>query len=443
MVEYRFLVRPYLSVAALLLAVAILTTPALTAPSTAAALPVAAADTAAPDAGDRQAATVARLAADRAAPRYVILAANDLGMHCIQKGYSAMMILPPANFLHVQVFRRDGDEAHLITSGVRVTYAVKDMRNVTKHTDFWKYAADYGFKGLKPGKGITGNGLSGTMKLTADRKYWEATAIPVVPYRSDGSFNAYPIATVTVKSRATGKVLSRLPNVVLPVSDEMHCDNCHGKKNTFRGILATHDRLSGTTLAADLQAGTRHACSECHADPVLEAPGKPGVTSLSLAMHGFHGDKMGTSPYRNTCYNCHPGVRTKCLRGAMAAAGKTCISCHGTEAQVAASIVAGRTPWIDEPDCGDAGCHPGYSSNPDPGSYTGHKLYRQSYLQNGPEEMNGFILCEVCHNGTHAEWKSLRAIDNKLPIQLQGRAAPIGTRCAACHQGGGKMHVGI
>ncbi len=30
-------------------------------------------------------------------PPYVILAANDLGMHCIQSDYSKFMILPPGN----------------------------------------------------------------------------------------------------------------------------------------------------------------------------------------------------------------------------------------------------------------------------------------------------------------------------------------------------------
>jgi hypothetical protein len=400
----------------------------------AAALPLVMASPAqgrpAASAGDQ---AVAASGAARATPDYVIMAANDLGMHCIQNDYSAMMILPPANFLHVQVFRSGGEDARLVTTGIRVRYAVQDMRNITRHTNFWKYAASYGFKGLKPGKGLTGNGLSGAMKLSADRKYWEATAIPVVPYRGDGSFNAYPVCTVTVRSRATGRVLARLRNVVLPVSDEMHCDNCHTERPVFGGILLTHDRLSGTTLAADLQAGTRHACNECHADPVLDAPGKPGVPGLSQAMHGFHADKMHLSSYKNSCYNCHPGRRTRCLRGVMARAGMTCVDCHGTEAQVAASIVAGRTPWLNEPDCGNAGCHPSNGSN-------GGRLYRQSYLQNGPEEMNGFILCEMCHNGTHAEWRSTRAIDNRVPLALQGRAAPVGTRCSACHQGSGRIH---
>ena len=37
---------------------------------------------------------------------YVILAWNDLGMHCAQDDYSYFLILPPFNTLHAQVFER-------------------------------------------------------------------------------------------------------------------------------------------------------------------------------------------------------------------------------------------------------------------------------------------------------------------------------------------------
>jgi hypothetical protein len=425
MVEYRIRVRRGLILVALLSALAVLAVLPLVVPPPARAGIVV-------DPGSLRAATTPGA---RAAPRaagYAILAANDLGMHCIQKGYSAMMILPPANFLHVQIFRKSGGEdVSLVTSGVKVTYSVRNMKNAAKHTDFWKYAASYGFKNLKPGKGITGNGLSGTMKLSADRKYWEATAIPVVPYTSNGTFNAYPVATVTVKSKS-GTTLAMLKNVVLPVSDEMHCDNCHAKKNTFQSILTAHDQRSGTNLAADLKKGKRYACSSCHADPVLGAPGKRGVKSLSEAMHSFHGSRMSLSNLANPCYNCHPGLKTRCLRGAMYAAGKTCVSCHGDVARVGSTIAAGRTPWLNEPDCGNAGCH---NRGANPG-----KLYRQSYLTGSHEGMNNKILCEMCHNGTHAEWRSTKALDNKVPIALQGTAGPVGKKCGVCHSGSGKVH---
>jgi hypothetical protein len=73
---------------------------------------------------------------------------------------------------------------------------------------------------------------------------------------------------------------------------------------------------------------------------------------------------------------CHPGQRTKCLRGAMATGGMLCQDCHGNMTDVGndfsknkpggAFILAGdyytnaatpRVPWANEPSCGS--CHTG------------------------------------------------------------------------------------
>ena len=98
----------------------------------------------------------------------------------------------------------------------------------------------------------------------------------------------------------------------------------------------------------------------------------------------------------------------------MSAAGLTCTNprCHGDMANVAQSQASGREAWLQEPACGD--CHgTRYAENPS-------TLYRNSYLANGPENMNGFIMCEDCHNSPHAEWRSTKSIDNQVPLQLQG-----------------------
>jgi hypothetical protein len=73
-----------------------------------------------------------------------------------------------------------------------------------------------------------------------------------------------------------------------------------------------------------------------------------------------------------TCYQCHPGKHTKCLRGAMAAGGMVCQDCHGglmdvgndfSEAMSPATPfplgadLAKRVPWANEPGCGS--CHTG------------------------------------------------------------------------------------
>ena len=312
-------------------------------------------------------------------------------------------------------------------------YAVNNMGDPSATLNFWQYAKDYGFN-VEPGNGITGNGLTGTCTLSADGKYWEATAIPVVPYDAQGHFDAYPTCTVTVKdsvrarcwpcsrrwcfpcpTRCTATTATRRPTPSPPSSP----------------LTTSSRRPRWPPISLN---GKRHACNECHADNVLGAKGKPGVKSLSEAMHGFHAPKMASlNTLEESCYNCHPGQKTQCLRGAMAAAGLTCddAKCHGTIENVAATVASGRQPWLNEPDCGN--CHTN-ASNP-------NTLYRQSYLTNGPEDMNGIILCESCHNGTHSEWKSTLALDNSIPLYLQGNAGPIGA-CNVCHEGGGKIHEG-
>jgi len=377
--------------------------------------------------------------AGAAAARYSVFAVNDLGMHCYQRSYAGFMILPPANNLKVQVFRKGGEGASLVTRGIRVEYSIPGNTRSSNKTDFWQYASSYGFGNLKANVGITGNRLSGRMKLAAGNKYWVATAIPVTPYNDKMVFNPLQVARVTIRSTKTGKVIAVQPKVVVPVSDEMRCDYCHGPQDTAGSILKAHDAANGTTLYADLQAGTRHACSQCHKDNALGAAGMPGVEPLSQAIHGFHADKMSSVNLNPDCYACHPGAITKCLRGRMAQVGFTCTSagCHGSMAQVADSQGAPtfREAWLQEPKCG--GCHGAkYAENPG-------QLYRNSYLANGPEGMNGGkIQCESCHGSPHAEWPSTKAIDNAVPMQLQGLATFI-KRCSACHgDASGSIHGG-
>jgi hypothetical protein len=84
-----------------------------------------------------------------------------------------------------------------------------------------------------------------------------------------------------------------------------------------------------------------------------------------------------------TCYSCHPGKRTQCMRGAMANGGLVCQDCHGQMAQVgndftrevspdnpgafelAADFYTNpatpRVPWANEPGCGS--CHTGYANS--------------------------------------------------------------------------------
>lgn len=358
----------------------------------------------------------------------IILGFNDLGMHCIQPDYSQFLILPPGNNILVQVFKK-GQEPELLTEGIKVTYKINDQVDPTKYSNFWTYAKQYGFD-ISKGVGITGNGLQGIMKLDPTKKYWEATAIPITSLTGGkGPASPYHTATVTVYDEKTNNMLGEFKNLVVPVSPEMDCLNCHKE---WPNILQSHDEEEKTSLFSDSNRGILHRCSECHQDPILGAPGKLDVPSLSLAMHSFHANKM-TGDNNSACYSCHPGKITDCNRGVMKANDINCADCHGSMTIVAKSLQAGRTPWFQEPTCQQ--CHSQkYGVNPS-------VLYRRSYLLNAPaSEMNNLILCPSCHNSPHAEWPSLLDLDNILPLTYQGKADFI-TDCNVCHVGkSGTVH---
>jgi hypothetical protein len=168
-----------------------------------------------------------------------------------------------------------------------------------------------------------------------------------------------------------------------------------------------------------LQQNQPVVCQVCHYTPALDlaqagpVAGAPGTAangrnqlahqSNSRVMHNHHGQYTTLFPpmpapvqnasgtvtnqaqrltvLENTCYQCHPGKNTQCLRGAMFNAGMLCNDCHGDMKQVGADFSAGvspanpgafqlslgnfynpassqpRVPWANEPGCGS--CHTG------------------------------------------------------------------------------------
>ncbi len=359
-----------------------------------------------------------------------ILGWNDLGMHCDQDSYKYMCILPPYNTLHVQLFAGEGGAP----SGVTVSYYFPKKTNSALSTDFWTYAKNFDSSwSATPNVGISGTRLSGQMVRDAAGKGWVAKGIPVTPYDDDGTWDPYAPATVVVKN-SLGTVLGAT-KVVTPVSTEMTCSNCHSGSNAAQvaqNILTAHDADQGTTLLSDANAGHPHACFECHADNALGKHGLAGVPSLSLAMHKKHDGKIANTTAG--CSNCHPGPKTKCLRGVMARAGKSCVSCHGTISTVWKSISTGRRPWVDEPKCST--CHGAKHAE------NAGKLYRDSLLTNSlTSDMNNRIYCEACHNSTHAEYVSRIASDAIVPKTAQGNSYWI-YNCKVCHKSGGFTFAG-
>ncbi|MES9818725.1 MAG: Ig-like domain-containing protein [Candidatus Thiodiazotropha sp.] len=293
-----------------------------------------------------------------------------------------------------------------------------------------------------------------------------------------------------------------------------------------KNILALHDLKHDT----DLQNATPVVCQTCHYTPALDlaqlgplgpendgplvlngvevspstANGRDQIKhkSMSNVMHSHHGSVTDGNGNRlipdmpsaidgqgnrrdpaltrdileNSCYLCHPGKRTDCMRGAMANGGLVCQDCHGQMPDVGDDFTRDvspanpgafhlaadyytnpdtpRVPWANEPGCGS--CHTGYATdnlagtagtlvNPTDtlGNTDGIRLV-SAYLANDPKATpivpankafaenvvaegiaadgnpklyrvstgHGGLFCEACHGSTHAEWPTANPAAN-------------------------------
>ncbi len=352
----------------------------------------------------------------------VLLAWNDLGMHCLNPSYDQAVILPPYNTVWAQLVHR-GSPPQIVTTGVTLEYRL--LNNTTSATKthpatggdygpFWTYVGQLFGVSLAPNTGLNlknpalHNGLSGTMVLVGN--HFEVDGVPATPVDDAGVWNPYQVMEITARN-STGAIVAKT-RATVPTSDEIHCDKCHGA-DPFADILQKHDARAGTTLAASAPV----LCASCHGSPVLGTSG-PGAAGsyLSEAIHGAHADRGAG------CYDCHPGATTRCNRSLAHtnnnAADGNCVACHGTLGQVASSIAAGRIPWTSEPQC--ATCHNNVAEVD-----TGSVLYRDATGHGG-------LNCAACHGSPHAMVPSREASDNYQALQYQGKALSIGS-CGVCH----------
>lgn len=362
------------------------------------------------------------LHAAASSPNYVVLAWNDLGMHCYNQDFQDLAVLPPYNTLWAQVIEV-GDPPQIVTGGITVTYGFADNTYSVGKSNFWQYDLPLFGVDLPDNIGLKGKGLAGAMDPAGN--HFEAVGIPLTEFRDSQPLTPYPyqLATVTVFSATTGVELTRV-TAVAPVSTEMHCDNCHDQadpeaaatRSIATNILALHDEEEGGNYPAGhttlLMQRRPVLCAECHASNALGAPGLTGVPSLSNAMHAKHAEEVPNSV--EGCYNCHPGPTTKCLRDVMSQQeGMGCPDCHGTMQDVAQNA----TPWFVEPRC-DA-CHDDGTHNQD------QALYRMS-------SGHGGISCAGCHDSPHAIAPSREANDAIKFMAWQGHAGPVDS-CTVCH----------
>ncbi|MGB5457372.1 MAG: cytochrome C [Gammaproteobacteria bacterium] len=326
-------------------------------------------------------------------------------------------------------------------------------------------------------------------------------------------------------------------------------------------VLRLHDQKHGTSLIVgttqDDPPGTvpfeAVVCQTCHYTPALDlaqlGPLGPendgplilnGVTvspslangrdqikhkSMSNVMHSHHASvtdldgnrlfpnmppavdsngnlrnpNVGRDVLEATCYQCHPGRRTDCLRGAMASGGMLCQDCHGDMAQVGDDFTRNvspdnpgafelgsnfytdpgtpRVPWANEPGCGS--CHTGDAmdnmngdrdtvGDPDDGIrlmqafligdekatpiVPSNKRFAENTVPATFDGLpnpgagnpmlyrvskgHGGVFCEACHGATHGIWPNGNPNANDNVASLQLQGHT-GTisECSVCHTG--------
>jgi hypothetical protein len=355
-----------------------------------------------------------------APPPYEVLAANDLGMHCMDREFSVFSILPPFNVFHAQVIKRVQNSSKpvlLDAQTIDVRYsAIADpqgSRNSTSSfkTDFWAHAGQLFGVNLPVGQGLLGKYMpadgpqTGPQPMTYDaaKRWFTAEGVPITPVDDNGFTNPYPLLRVTAYAKNTNRELAHL-DIVVPVAQETDCQNCHAtggtaaddpaivwsthpdlEVQTKENVLILHDARSSTQLLAAQPV----LCASCHYSPALDLAGSGpqggqlGHSFFSKAMHNFHGkllDDQGGPVFppqgnaATTCYQCHPGAITQCARGAMQTGGMECLNCHGGMLAVGSEypLLPGgsidgthdgqpRRPWVDLPRC--QSCHTGDALN--------------------------------------------------------------------------------
>ncbi|HEX7597280.1 MAG TPA: hypothetical protein VF518_03635, partial [Polyangia bacterium] len=348
---------------------------------------------------------------------------NDLGMHCDDgQDYSIFGVLPPFNTIHAHLIDSAG-KLVVTPTGYTVTYqAINDPITNTINTssapktNFWQYAMALGFGALANDMGVAGFAMPGAgntpraMNFSAADSTWLATGIPMTNYADAATApfptNYFPMMRLVAKNQA-GTVLATT-DIVLPISDEMTCSACHSSstgttaarpsagwvnnpnlaKDVKLNILRKHDdRFQGTALfqaasaargysASGLEAQSAinpFLCASCHGSNALGLAGYAGVPQLTTSMHGLHaaatdpatGQTMESATARQSCYNCHPGPKTQCLRGAMAtlktSTGANAVECQSCHGPMSALAIPTRQGWLNEPAC--QGCHTGTATS--------------------------------------------------------------------------------
>ena len=356
---------------------------------------------------------------DRESAEYVLTAwaARGAGFHAQGDNW---VLLPPTNTIRAQLVMR-GPGPALVTEDVKITYETED------------------------------GGQTGELEANGDALRFEAVVALSAPDN--------PLPVVTLKALTLDGELLATAKLAVPFTDRMGCGNCHSGDRTAVGpktienILATHDRMNGTTLAS----AKKVECATCHDDPMQGAEGNNNKLNLSAALHGVHAVHLAGREAADSCMKCHPATT---LRGQHDMLGFVCTDCHGAMEDHAVALLKGereagflsadrllalitpvtipnqdainaRQPWINEPDC--LTCHQGFAP-PEVdsafNSWTDGPAARYAARSDDMEAVG----CGACHGSPHAIYPASER-DNVLPLQYMDEAQTLGANgnCTVCH----------
>jgi len=199
---------------------------------------------------------------------HVVLAFNDLGMHCADLGSWPFSILPLFNVVNAQVIRRGSTPLILDDSSMSLQYSAASNPNdpvgpdsinstsrnyptdvpagsaMVRKTDFWDEIKGQSivswFFGVDPppDTGIFGSTMPGIAHPYEDNvpqgfsfydpefTWFTAFGMPITATDDLGRMNSYPLMRVQAVDNGTGNVVATT-DAVVPVSTEVDCRDCH------------------------------------------------------------------------------------------------------------------------------------------------------------------------------------------------------------------------
>ena len=310
--------------------------------------------------------------------------------------------------------------------------------------------------------------------LNPDQQLLNAAKINILRLHDVKHGTNYPTNWGNCNAASNANDVSQWNNNCLVNRVPIQCSQCHYSPALDLAQLGPTDNVEKQVFQATVGLSMSAVMHKYHGQytdlfPNMPAPNDP-LRKRPAQSNGFPNAQSGQTVeqyvLQETCYQCHPGKRTQCLRGAMANGGVFCQDCHGEMSDVGHDFTSGgsRVPWASEPKC--QSCHTGDAvnknhpagaivandgirlkqayvhdantpiSSPNSRFAENESLYRLSGNTNhqSSNQGHGGIMCEGCHNSTHAIWPNpnINANDNLASTQLQGHAGTI-IQCDTCH----------